>query len=62
MAWCFDGARAAGKRRMECWATRTAVPFYEAVGFEVLGPIDVPMQGGIVFPSVRMMRDLTGGA
>ena len=54
----FAGARAAGVTRMECWATRTAVPFYEAVGFEVIGPIDVTLAGGIVFPSVRMMRDL----
>ncbi|MEL6451918.1 MAG: GNAT family N-acetyltransferase [Pseudomonadota bacterium] len=54
----FDVARGAGIARMECWATRTAVPFYEAVGFAVLGPIDVPLQGGLTFPSVRMMRTL----
>ncbi|MEL6465025.1 MAG: GNAT family N-acetyltransferase [Pseudomonadota bacterium] len=55
---CFDVARRAGVMRMECWATRTAVPFYAAVGFEEIGPIDVPLAGGITFPSVRMMRDI----
>ena len=54
----FDEARAAGMQRMECWATRTAEPFYKAVGFESIGPMDVRLAGGIVFPSIRMMRDL----
>lgn len=54
----FADARAAGVTRMECWATRTAVPFYKAVGFREIGPIDVPLAGGISFPSVRMMQDL----
>ncbi|MEM8654349.1 MAG: GNAT family N-acetyltransferase [Pseudomonadota bacterium] len=58
MARCFDDARAAHVNRMECWATRTAVPFYTAVGFEEIGPIDVPLADGITFPSVRMMREL----
>ncbi|WP_299698932.1 GNAT family N-acetyltransferase [uncultured Tateyamaria sp.] len=58
MSHCFDVARAAGVKRMECWATRTAVPFYAAVGFVEAGPIDVQLQSGIVFPSVRMLRDL----
>ena len=54
----FDVARAAGMTRMECWATRTAVPFYTALGFTEVGLIDVPLGDGIVFPSIRMMRDL----
>jgi len=54
----FDGARAAGVTRMECWATRTAERFYQAVGFETLGPFDVILQDGIVFPSIRMTRAL----
>ncbi|MEL6618692.1 MAG: GNAT family N-acetyltransferase [Pseudomonadota bacterium] len=58
MARSFEDARAAGISRMECWATLTAEPFYHAVGFETLGPMDVTLQGGIVFPSLRMMRDL----
>ena len=45
-----------GRDRMECWSTRTAVPFYESLGFRVDGPIDVPLAQGISFPSVRMLR------
>lgn len=58
MQHCFGVARGHGVGRMECWATRTAVAFYKAVGFREIGPIDVPLGGGISFPSVRMMRDL----
>lgn len=58
MAHCFEKARAAGVTRMECWATRTAVPFYKAVGFAEVGLIDVQLAGGISFPSVRMTQDL----
>lgn len=58
MRHCFETARAAGVVRMECWATRTAEPFYRAIGFESLGPMEVTLQAGITFPSVRMIRDL----
>ncbi|APX10945.1 GNAT family N-acetyltransferase [Tateyamaria omphalii] len=58
MEHCFAVATAHGVLQMECWATRTAVPFYKAVGFRDVGLIDVPLAGGISFPSVRMMRDL----
>ena len=51
-------ARSTGILRMECWSTRTAEPFYRRLGFVTLGPIDVPLAEGIVFPSLRMMRDL----
>ena len=53
----FDAALGAGVTRMECLSTRTAVPFYAAIGFRVLGPVDVPLRAGIVFPAVRMIRD-----
>lgn len=58
MQHSFDVARAKGVTRMECWATRTAVPFYEAVGFRAIGPMDVALAAGITFPSVRMMQEL----
>lgn len=58
MRRCFEDARAAGIARLECWATRTAESFYHALGFETLGPMDVSLQGGISFPSIRMVRDL----
>jgi len=54
----FATARAAGVRHLACQATRTAVPFYAAVGFETLCEINVPLRPGIVFPAVRMARAL----
>lgn len=47
-------AAAAGISRLDCLATRTAVPFYAALGFVALGPVEVPLAAGIVFPAVRM--------
>ena len=58
MEHCFDTARDAGVAEMECWATFTAVPFYTSVGFQKIGPISVPLAGGISFPAVRMTRRL----
>ena len=51
-------AAAAGASGAECLSTRTAVPFYQAVGFTPLGPIDVQLRPGIVFPSILMRRPL----
>lgn len=51
-------ARTADLGTMECWSTRTAEPFYRAMGFETLGPIEVELAPGIVFPAVRMWREL----
>lgn len=58
MAHVFDTASAAGLRRLSCRATRTAVPFYQAMGFVTLGPIEVPMGPGISFPAIQMQRML----
>ncbi|WP_339772245.1 GNAT family N-acetyltransferase [uncultured Pseudosulfitobacter sp.] len=54
----FDAARAAGVRRMECWSTRTAERFNQAVGFRTLGPLDVRMGDQVSFPAIRMERTL----
>ena len=54
----FATAHQAGIREMECWSTRTAERFYNAMGFSTLGPLDVTLQGGITFPSIRMRRPL----
>jgi len=51
-------AAAAGFSRLEAQATRTAVPFYRALGFNELGPVEVPLRPGIVFPAVSMARAL----
>lgn len=47
---------AEGVSRLDCLATRTAVPFYAAMGFKAIGPVDVPLAPGIVFPAERMLR------
>jgi len=51
-------ASAAGLREMECWATLTAVRFYEAMGFAGEGPMEVPLAPGITFPCMRMRQRL----
>ena len=58
MMGIFSEARLAGITRMDCLATRTAVPFYEAMGFEVDGPVQISLRPGIDFPAIRMARDL----
>ena len=58
MARSFADVRTAGVTDLECWATLTAVPFYEAVGFTQVGPMVVQLQGAIDFPAMRMQRAL----
>ncbi len=54
----FAEASAAGTRLLDAKATRTAVPFYQAMGFTPLGPIDVDLRPGITFPAIQMQRRL----
>lgn len=54
----FEMARRSGVTRMECWSTRTAEPFYESLGFAVLGPMELELAPGILFPFMRMIREL----
>ena len=54
----FRDAWRAGIRQMFCNATRTAVPFYQAVGFRPLGEFAMQLRAGISFPAVRMERSL----
>jgi GNAT superfamily N-acetyltransferase len=56
MARILEAAQAAGAHRIDCLATRTAVPFYAAQGFRRLGPVEVPLAPGIGFPVERMRR------
>lgn len=49
-------ADARGARRMECLSTRTAVPFYAALGFRAVGKRDVTLRPGVAFPAVAMVR------
>lgn len=56
MARVIADAAAQGALRLDCLSTRTAVPFYRAMGFEVIGPVDVTLGSGVTFPSVAMVR------
>lgn len=58
MARILGDAAASGAREADCLATRTAVPFYQAMGFTPLGAVDVQLRPGIVFPSIQMRCDL----
>jgi GNAT superfamily N-acetyltransferase len=58
MARVMRDARADGMSWMECLSTRTAEPFYAALGFIVIQPMELALGPGISFPVVRMMADL----
>ena len=47
-----------GVRWLDCLSTRTAVPFYAALGFRELHPVEVGLAPGIAFPAIRMMRQI----
>ena len=51
---CFREARGAGMTWLLAQATRTAVPFYRAMGFEDRAEIEVTLRPGITFPAVEM--------
>ena len=50
--------RGAEIRWLDCLSTRTAVPFYRALGFRAVHPQDLSLGPGIVFPVMRMLIDL----
>lgn len=52
----FADAACENIERFDCLSTRTAVPFYGAMGFRVVNDVNVPLAAGVVFPAVRMVR------
>lgn len=54
----LQAARDSGMEWPDCLSTRTAVPFFAALGFRPLHPVDVPLAPGIRFPAVRMPANL----
>ena len=51
-------AKASGMAALHCQSTRTALPFYAAMGFVPRGEITVPLPGGLAFPAIHMERVL----
>jgi len=58
MTRVMQDAVEAGVLWMDCLSTRTAVPFYRALGFRSLYPTEIQLAPGIVFPAIRMIADL----
>jgi N-acetylglutamate synthase-like GNAT family acetyltransferase len=58
LARCIRDARPLGIRKLHCFSTLNAEPFYRASGFETIGPIDVPMGPTVTFPAVLMKRKI----
>lgn len=48
----------AGIRRFVCYASLNAVPFYAALGFAEIRPIEIPLADDLSFPAMLMQRDL----
>ncbi len=51
-------AEAHGMERMSCMSTLTARGFYEALGFEDRGVVELSLAPGVHFPTVQMTRAL----
>lgn len=58
MARVMLEARQDGIRWLDCLSTRTAVPFYQDLGFRIMHPKDLALGPGISFPVVRMLANL----
>ncbi|OUS36981.1 GNAT family N-acetyltransferase [Rhodobacterales bacterium 56_14_T64] len=54
----IETARQSGVVELECASTLTAVPFYEAMGFEREELLVIDLAPGIQFPAVRMRQNL----
>ena len=53
---CEADARAAGFTAFEAYSSLNGEPFYAALGFWRLEPIETPMPGGTKLPAIRMER------
>jgi N-acetylglutamate synthase-like GNAT family acetyltransferase len=57
---CEEAAAQAGFIRIELLATLTGVPLYTACGFTDIGTQDVLLPGDLVFPAVKMIKEIAG--
>ena len=55
---CEGEARAAGFTRFECWASLNGEAFYASLGFRRLGLIETRLSRGLMFPAIRMEREI----
>ena len=58
LARCLSDARSLGVRKLHCFSTLNAEPFYQAAGFETVGPIDVPLGASMTFPGISMSCEI----
>jgi N-acetylglutamate synthase-like GNAT family acetyltransferase len=58
LARCISDVRSIGVRRLHCFSTLNAEPFYRASGFQTIGLIEVPMGPTVAFPAVLMQCEL----
>ena len=56
---CKKDATASGLERLNCYSTCTAEKFYAAAGFERIGPLEIELRPGIMFPAIEMMLELS---
>ncbi len=53
---CTRAAQAEGFRHLELGSTLPGVPFYSALGFEALEPLEITLADGVMLPIVRMRK------
>ncbi|MCW9034697.1 MAG: GNAT family N-acetyltransferase [Rhodospirillales bacterium] len=51
---CEEMAKAQGVKYFECYSSLNAKGFYQALGFEKIALIDIPIKPGLVLPSIHM--------
>lgn len=58
IARCVEDARDAGLTELNCYSTLNGKVFYASCGFHTVEPFEIAFPGGLVFPSVRMVKPL----
>lgn len=56
---CETAARNAGFTSVELIATLPGQPLYEANGYEIVCPFEIPLPDGLALPAFRMAKSLT---
>ena len=55
---CETAAQDSGFTRIELIATLPGQPLYEANGYEIVGPFEIPLPDGLSLPAFRMAKSL----